>query len=1065
MDEKKEDISIDLGAYTKKIWAWTKKNYLLFVILIPILISIFIRIQTVTLPAMDAAAENNIKSYIQASIEQQVNAQYPNLPAENKQTLVQQQLDAIYAKGSINYQGQEFAIADLVKQNAQQIKENFQDDQGLTYLGEIDPFYFFRLTQNYLDHGYEGDVEINGKYYDTHQLAGTPREYLGGETSRLPHFHVMVEAYFYKLVHLFMPNARPVAVVYFLPVLLATLCVIPAFFMVKKVAGALGGLVAAVIVVVHPAFVGRTIAGFSDTDGYNVLFPLVIMWLFSEAIEAESYKKAGIIAAIAGLVVGIFSYTWGGWWYIYDFLLGVCFIAVWYTLLKKQTAGKGAAEKTKWIAGAVLLAPLFVLWQVFQTIWSARQKEQRDINKETLLLLSVIAIFLITCGIFVSYYLSTAQFFDAVIEPITFSTIKDVGLVKIWPNVLTTVAEFNPASLSEIMGTAGFGLSIILLFAFLGIGYVLFERQQIDKEHEPLIAVSLAWVIVLTLLSSKITSSLWFCLLLLVPIAYCVYKKTNATTIYFVGVAGWYAALIKIIPLFDQSLFLFFFLIGVPLLWAVLSAVYQGKTVDVKYGVLLCIWFIGTIYASTKGVRFVMIMAPAFGVAMGLGVAFVYKLWTDVVAEKIKLRRVYVQGMFIIVVIILLIIPVGVGYNVGYQQMPLINDQWYDALKKIDNEAAPDAIVNSWWDFGHWFKAIANRAVTFDGGSQDTAQAHWIGKVLLTSDEEEAVAILRMLDCGGNSAYDLIYNATNDSYKSVKLTKEIIMQTKEEAVQTLETANLSEEQAQKVVTYTHCNPPEDYFITSQDMVGKAGVWAHFGSWDFDKAFVVNAKDTLSEQDALQKIQEELGISADEAKMLYEEAQANDPNNWIAPWPGYVSMPTDCWQQETVLSCSAGIIVNLTNGDTRMQTSDGAKHPKYLYSITPDGSMMLTDFSNYSDALISPDGRSYSAALIPKGTGFTAFAMDTDLLQSMFTRMFFFNGQGLRCFDLFDQQTTVTGDKVMVWKVDWSCATPNEVYVVQAPNINATTDASKTNTTDETKIVKADDNTSATSSTE
>lgn len=1035
MDEKQEDISIDFSVYAKKMWAWIKENYVFFVILIPILLSIFIRIQTVQLPFLDAAAENNIQSYIQSSIEEQVNAQYPNLPAENKQTLVQQQLDAIYAKGSINYQGQEFAIADLVEQNAQQIKENFQDDQGLTYLGEIDPFYFFRLTENYLDHDYEGDIEIDGRYYDTHQLAGTPRAFLGGESSRLPHFHVMVEAYLYKVVHLFMPNVRVVAVVYFLPVLLATLCVIPAFFMVKKVAGTIGGFVAAVIVVVHPAFVGRTIGGFSDTDGYNVLFPLIIMWLFSEAIEAESYKKAGMFAVIAGVFVGIFSYTWGGWWYIYDFLLGVCFIAMWYTLLKKKTAQKARAEKTKWIIGAVLFAPVFVVWQMLHILWSARQKEQRSENKESLLLSFTIVIFLITCGILVSYYLSVSQFFGAVTQPIGFSTIKDVGLVKIWPNVLTTVAEFNPASLSEIMGTAGFGLSIILLFAFLGIGYVLFERQQIDKEHESLIAGSVAFVVALTLLSSKITSPLLFCLLLFVPVAYCIYKKINATTIYFIGVASWYAGLIKLIPQLDQSLYFFFFLMGLPLLFAVLSALYQEKTIDVKYGVLLCIWFVGTIYASTKGVRFVMIMAPAFGVAMGLGVAFVYKLWTDVVAEMIKVRKMYVQVMFIIAVMVLLIIPVSIGYNIGYQQMPLINDQWYDALKKIDNQAAPDAIVNSWWDFGHWFKAIANRAVTFDGGTQDTPQAHWIGRVLLTSDEQEAVAILRMLDCGGNSAYDLIYNATNDSYKAVMLTKEIIMQSKEQAEETLQAASLSTEQAQNIVLYTHCSPPENYFITSQDMVGKAGVWAHFGSWNFDKAFVVNAKDTLSEKEALQRIETELNISEDQAKSLYEEAKANDPNNWISPWPGYVSLPTDCWQEEMMLKCSSGMIVNLTNADTLVQTNDGAKHPKYLYSVEPNGSMMLNDFSNQTDVLISSDGRSYSAALVPKETRLTGFVMDTDLLQSMFTRLFFFEGQALRCFDLFDEKTTVTGDKVTVWKVDWSCATPNEVYILQNENKN------------------------------
>src|SRR3989344_5418857 len=185
-ENKPEDISIDFGKITLKTRDWIKNNYVLFLILIPILLSIFIRIQTAYLPVIDTAAEANIKSYIQASIEQQVNAQYPNLPEANKQALVQQELERIYAGGTIDYLGQQVPLEQLVEENARQLKEQFQDEYGLTYLGEIDPWYFYRLTENYLEHGYEGDIELNGRYYDTHQMGGTPREILGGETSKLP---------------------------------------------------------------------------------------------------------------------------------------------------------------------------------------------------------------------------------------------------------------------------------------------------------------------------------------------------------------------------------------------------------------------------------------------------------------------------------------------------------------------------------------------------------------------------------------------------------------------------------------------------------------------------------------------------------------------------------------------------------------------------------------------------------------------------------------------------------------------------------------------------------------
>ncbi|PIN80535.1 hypothetical protein COV16_00765 [Candidatus Woesearchaeota archaeon CG10_big_fil_rev_8_21_14_0_10_34_8] len=1027
--EKTEDITIDFQSIAKKTFSWIQNNYIIFIVLIPIILSIFIRIQPVYLPILDDSAEQNVYNSIKASIEQAVNSQYPNLPDANKQALVMEQLNEIYASGYIDYSGQQVAIDDLVQENANQLKSQFQDEYGLTYLGEIDPWYFYRLTENYLDHGYEGDIEIDGRYYDDHQLAGTPRKNLGGTTESLPHFHVTVEVYLYKFISLFIPNIRLMTVVYLLPVLLATLSVVPAFFLVKRIAGSIGGLVASILVAVHPAFVGRTIAGFSDTDGYNILFPLFIMWLFIESIENKSQKKAIALAVGAGILVGLFSKAWGGWWYIFDFLLGVCFISLWYVFIKDWTASKGRNQTIKYIIGSIILAPLFLIVAVLKSFYKAvKDNEYRKTSKETHITALSIIIFVVSCGVFVSLFNNNlATFFNAVKEPFTFTTIKDVGVTKIWPNVLTTVAEFNPASLQDILNTASFGVGIILLFAFLGIGYLLFEREHLDKSQRLILAFTLVWVIGLTFITDKINSKLLYVVLLLIPLVYTFYKKTPLITAYFVWISVWFAGIIKFIPWFASRILFLFLIIGLPVAVGIIYSILAKKRIDLKYGLLLCIWFIGTIYASTKGVRFIMILVPAFSVAVGLGVAFIYKLWAEVINEQLHLKKIYAQSILIIMVGILLFVPIAVGYNTGYNQIPLINDQWYDALKKIDNEAAPDAIVNSWWDFGHWFKAIADRPVTFDGGSQDTPQAHWIGRVLLTDNEQEAVSILRMLDCGGSSAADLISNLTGNDYNSVKITKEIIMQTKENALQTLLDEGFTEEQASDIIQYTHCDPPENYFITSQDMVGKAGVWAHFGAWNFDKAHVVNIVNNYNKEEAIEKIQKDLDVSEEKASQLYTEAVLNDPNNWIAPWPSYISMPTNCWQGNVMLYCDSGININLTNGEVVVQTTGGDQYPKKFLFINPNGDVETKDFSDKPNLLISADGTSYSAAIIPVGTGYKGFIMDTNLLESMFTRMFFYEGHGLECFDLFDHKTTVTGEEIYVWKVDWECTDPNIIY--------------------------------------
>ena len=101
-----------------------------------------------------------------------------------------------------------------------------------------------------------------------------------------------------------------------------------------------------------------------------------------------------------------------------------------------------------------------------------------------------------------------------------------------------------------------------------------------------------------------------------------------------------------------------------------------------------------------------------------------------------------------------------------------------------------------------------------------------------------------MLDCGENDAYDLVLEETDDPLLTKKIIDQIILEDENTARNTLSNyiTNVDE-----VLEKTHCDPPADYFITSEDMVSKAGVWAHFGSWDFERAFAYNTIKTNTKE--------------------------------------------------------------------------------------------------------------------------------------------------------------------------------------------------------------------------
>ena len=76
----------------------------------------------------------------------------------------------------------------------------------------------------------------------------------------------------------------------YVPVVIMSLAAVPAFFLGRRLAGNIGGFFSAFILSMNPMVLSRTIGGFSDTDAYNILFPVLAIWLYVETIHAKQTK-------------------------------------------------------------------------------------------------------------------------------------------------------------------------------------------------------------------------------------------------------------------------------------------------------------------------------------------------------------------------------------------------------------------------------------------------------------------------------------------------------------------------------------------------------------------------------------------------------------------------------------------------------------------------------------------------------------------------------------------------------------------------------------------------------
>jgi len=438
----------------------------------------------------------------------------------------------------------------------------------------------------------------------------------------------------------------------------------------------------------------------------------------------------------------------------------------------------------------------------------------------------------------------------------------------------------------------------------------------------------------------------------------------------------------------------------------------KGERKYFFYGVFLAFWYIGAIYAAQSSIRFVAFLVPAFALAIAAFVAFTYNYATKWLTKGIHINSILSKTLVLAILFLIIALPLLRGAEAtAKREVPSMNDAWYDSLIGI-REDSNNSITTSWWDFGHWFVAVSERSVTFDGGDQGN-RIHWAGKSLLTNEEETAIGILRMLNCGQQKAPETLTTYfDNNTVKAINILNKVMIEDRETAKKIFEDKGLSQEEVDIMIEYTHCEDLIDqFYIASDDMIGKAGVWGHFGSWNFTKASMYNKVHDKQQDEGISILTEEFGLEEEEANNIYFEIKSNNADSWVSPWPGYMGV-SGCSVKNNLAVCGNGVIVNLTNYETKINLQGQLAVPK---------SIVYADKNNIYEKKFDGSTTGVSAAIVPDGNGYKSVIMDPLHAKGMFTRLFFFEGHGLECFDIFSYKKSFTGNEIYVYKVDWECS--------------------------------------------
>lgn len=751
-------------------------------------------------------------------------------------------------------------------------KPYFEDQNGFPYFSEMDSYYNYRLTQDYLAHGYIGDTIINGTSWDLHSY------YPIGRSAEYPPLIVYITAFAYKLLNSFV-NAPLNGIAVWLAPFVASLAVIPAYLFVRRLTNDYGGITAGILVGLAPWYFSHTFAGFFDTDMFAMLFPILIVGFFIVGMLAKNARTRLIYVMLSVISVLFYSMAWQEWWYMFYLVIGtgIIYLLISNYLFKMETIKpfKEYPNKFKWFLDQPALFSLVIF-----TVGG-------------FLLIGIIMGFSEFTGTLSS--ISQATQLKSSVQGVSY------------PNVYLTVREMQSSGFWDVVNGVGGILPFVM--GIMLVPFLLWKLKP-DNSTKEMKAPER---------KSKPRRK----------------SKRRATVVEER----------KHTVLNPQLM--------------------ETRKNYLLYTILFIVWLVPLGYFVTKGVRFIenfsVPMLLCAGILMGLFVPYFKKAIEDT-------RYSALAVLFVIAVVAYS--PVSAAYTFSNTQIvPSADDSLYELLTWIKDNTPQNTVLTSWWDFGHFFTAVGDRPVTFDGGSQNTPRAYWVGRALTTDNENLSAGILRMLTSSGDQGISTLENYTKDTGKSVDILNKILPVDKQ-AAQTVLTKNynLTPSQAQNVLQYTHpTNPAPHKLILSPDMIIKAGVWSKFGNWNFKNG----------------------------------------------TGQGYVYSA----QPASVSSLNGTVVIHAQNGvvaqvnGTQITAGFAYTQNNQTQIMAPHKLIVIKNNQIVMNQLVSNQSQ-ISILITMDNSSCLAVAMSKELENSMFTRLYFENGAGLSRFKFAH---SVGGD--VVWNVN------------------------------------------------
>jgi len=437
--------------------------------------------------------------------------------------------------------------------------------------------------------------------------------------------------------------------------------------------------------------------------------------------------------------------------------------------------------------------------------------------------------------------------------------------------------------------------------------------------------------------------------------------------------------------------------------------------------VLLLVWLLSAAFLTHFGTRFILFLI------LPLAVFFSY-FWDILCGFMLERKYIFVRLRKInrriynsfVGCIFLSLVAIPVNNSLKLELSPLMNDSWTQILEEIKEITPAEAVINANWPEGDLIMTGARRATIQDAHWQHNAISYWFNNAILTDNENEALGIMRMVDSGGNRAFEKLSGLLNgDKYISLGIIKEMLSLRKEEGAVFLSKYIKDKESLNEIIGLIYPVPPPAYLIVHDLLLGSMPMLSRIANWDFERYLLWSKSRELEKDKFIVYAGEKTGYSGRDFGKLYSELKSmkeEDVFNWVTADNyafGTSYSARDSYNgNNDIVRFANGLTVDKNRMEAYLERGDFGK------KIILDRVIFFADGGFKENMNKGGDGK-YSVFLSEDEGIYKAVLFDSPLYSSLFFKLYFMQGRGVDRFKLISRKSKKGFSDIYLYKIEWN----------------------------------------------